>query len=94
MKKYWDDFFVPPEADQFLDKVKIDFAKSFEVDDKFLFWDMRFGQLGIDPDNSPFIWCYELTPNNMGEIEVKRIQPNFKNMGKAIKVMYERVKGN
>ena len=36
MKKYWDDFFVPPEADQFLDKVKIDFAKSFEVNDQFL----------------------------------------------------------
>ena len=36
MKKHWDDFFVPPEADEFLDKVKIDFAKSFEVDDQFL----------------------------------------------------------
>ena len=36
MKKYWDDFFVPPETDQFLDKVKIDFAKSFEVEDQFL----------------------------------------------------------
>jgi len=33
MKKHWDDFFVPPEADEFLDKVKIDFAKSFEVDE-------------------------------------------------------------
>ena len=65
-----------------------------KTDNKFLFWDMRFGQVGINPDNSPFIWCYELTPNNMGEIEVNRIQPNFKNMGKAIKVMYERAKGN
>ena len=36
MKKHWDDFFVPPETDEFLDKVKIDFAKSFEVDDQFL----------------------------------------------------------
>ncbi len=27
MKKHWDDFFVPPEADEFLDKVKIDFAE-------------------------------------------------------------------
>ena len=36
MKKHWDDFFVPPEADEFLDKVKIDFAESFEVDDQFL----------------------------------------------------------
>jgi geranylgeranyl diphosphate synthase type I len=36
MKKHWDNFFVPPEMDEFLDKVKIDFAKSFEVDDQFL----------------------------------------------------------
>ena len=34
MKKHWDNFFVPPEMDEFLDKVKIDFAKSFEVDDQ------------------------------------------------------------
>ena len=36
MKKHLDYFFVPPETDEFLDKVKIDFAKSFEVDDQFL----------------------------------------------------------
>ena len=36
MKKHWEDFFTPPEADEFLDTVKNDFAKSFEVDDQFL----------------------------------------------------------
>lgn len=35
-KNYWDESFVPPEADEFLEKVKNEFAKSFDVDDKFL----------------------------------------------------------
>jgi len=35
-KKYWDESFTPPEADKFLGAVKIEFAKSFEVEDKFL----------------------------------------------------------
>ena len=35
-KKYWDESFTPPEADKFLDIVKNEFAKSFEVEDNFL----------------------------------------------------------
>ena len=35
-KNYWDESFVPPEADEFLEKVKNEFVKSFDVDDKFL----------------------------------------------------------
>jgi|TARA_B100000787_G_C16190879_1_gene297419 geranylgeranyl diphosphate synthase type I len=35
-KKYRDEFFTPPEADEFLDSVKNEFSKSFEVEDKFL----------------------------------------------------------
>ena len=65
-----------------------------KVDDGFLFWDIRFGQVGIDPDNSPFIWCYELIPDEYGKISVNRIQPNFDNMGEAIQVIFERAKGN
>jgi hypothetical protein len=30
-KKYWNQSFVPPEADEFLDVVKQEFAQSFEV---------------------------------------------------------------
>ncbi len=36
MKKTLGRFFNAPEADEFLDTVKNDFAKSFEVDDQFL----------------------------------------------------------
>ena len=32
----WGESFTPPEADKFLDTVKNEFAKSFEVEDKFL----------------------------------------------------------
>ena len=35
-KNYWDESFIPPEADEFLENVKNDFAESFNVDDKFL----------------------------------------------------------
>ena len=35
-KNYWDESFVPPEASEFLEDVKNEFAKSFNVDDKFL----------------------------------------------------------
>lgn len=35
-KNYWDETFMPPEADKFLSNVKNEFAKSFDVDDKFL----------------------------------------------------------
>ena len=35
-KNYWDETFMPPEADKFLGNVKNEFAKSFDVDDKFL----------------------------------------------------------
>ena len=65
-----------------------------KVGNKLLFWDMRFGQVGVDPDNSPFIWCYELMPDEYGKISVNRIQPNFDNMGEAIQVLFERAKGN
>ena len=35
-KNYWDESFIPPEADKFLENVKNEFAKSFDVDDKYL----------------------------------------------------------
>jgi len=35
-KNYWNESFVPPEADEFLDVVKQEFAKSFEVKESFI----------------------------------------------------------
>ena len=35
-KKYWNQSFVPPEADEFLDVVKQEFAQSFEVKESFI----------------------------------------------------------
>jgi geranylgeranyl diphosphate synthase type I len=35
-KDFWNKYAMPPEADQFLDEVKEEFAQSFEVKDKFL----------------------------------------------------------
>jgi len=35
-KNYWNESFVPPEADEFLDVVKQEFAKSFEIKESFI----------------------------------------------------------
>ena len=61
---------------------------------ELLFWDMRFGQSGLDPNNSPYIWCYKLSPDEFGEISVNRMEPKFDKMDEIIKSIYLRAKGN
>ena len=63
-------------------------------ENSFLFWDIRFGQVGIDPNHSPFIWCYKLTPNENGQIGVERLRPDFKNMKGMLTTLFNRAKGN
>ncbi|MBM77687.1 MAG: metal-dependent hydrolase [Crocinitomicaceae bacterium] len=63
-------------------------------ENSFLFWDIRFGQVGIDLNNSPFIWCYKLTPNENGQIGVERLRPDFKNMKGMLTTLFNRAKGN
>ena len=55
---------------------------------------MRFGQSGLDPNNSPYIWCYKLSPDEFGEIRVNRLEPKFDKIDKIISSIYLRAKGN
>ena len=65
-----------------------------KVNDKLLFWDMRFGQSGLDPNNSPYVWLYELFPNENGEIRVSRVDPEFDNISDIIGGIFLRASGN
>lgn len=43
-----------------------------QTDKGLIFTDLRFGQAGLDADNSSFIWKYLLTPDSEGKISVSR----------------------
>lgn len=55
-----------------------------------LFYDVRFGQFGVDPDKSPFLWSYVLTDKN-GQIQVKRNQMKLNNMSQSLSDLFERI---
>lgn len=62
--------------------------------DKLIFYDMRFGQTGMDQDDSKFMWRYELTPNTEGQLEIERGRPDMANIGQMFDDLMNRVKGN
>lgn len=62
--------------------------------DDLIFTDLRFGQIGVDQDNSPFIWRYRLSLDEDGEVKVDRPQPSFKGgLGSAFSDLATRVTG-
>jgi inner membrane protein len=64
-----------------------------EKDNKLLFNDLRFGQSGIDLENAPFIFSFELKYNDKGEFEVIEQPRTFKQGGALIGSLFERIKG-
>lgn len=60
------------------------------INNGMLFWDIRFGQFGVDPDRSPFLWSFILTNEN-GQIKAKRNQMKFSNFGEAISELLDRI---
>lgn len=62
--------------------------------DKLIFWDLRFGQLGMDVNTSPFLWFYELTIDDENKIIATRKQPDIKKINVVFSDFYERIKGN
>ena len=61
---------------------------------KLLFWDLRFGQTGIDVNNSSFLWYYELNTDKSGNITATKKQPEIKNLKMIFSNLYKRIKGN
>ena len=61
---------------------------------KLLFWDLRFGQMGMDVDTASFLWYYELNIDKDGNISAIKRQPQIKNMSGMFSSLFRRVKGN
>ena len=64
-----------------------------EREGKILLNDFRFGQNGIDAENSKFIFSFELKYNDKGEFEVIEQPRTFKQGGALISSLYDRIKG-
>lgn len=66
-----------------------------EADGDLLFSDIRFGQVGFDPDNSPFMWQYCLHIDHAGKVQVQRLNGSMDlDMGEAMRELWKRIKGN
>ena len=64
------------------------------ADDKLIFWDVRFGQVGKDLDTAPFLWSYDLIVDSNGIVTAKKVNPSFENMDQIFSDLLERIKGN
>jgi inner membrane protein len=64
--------------------------------DRLFFNDLRFGQLGVNPNTAKIMWRYEILEGKDGGVEVKRMPPNMENMdmGKALNQLWRRLKGD
>ncbi|XOV68042.1 MAG: metal-dependent hydrolase [Fluviicola sp.] len=68
-----------------------------EEDGKLYYIDLRFGQLGFDPNESDFIWKFELVPDEYGNLEIERLQPDLQkagDIGTIMKSLWQRISGN
>ena len=91
-------FLLEPFKDQKVVKqlIKISAGWYFleQEDEKIIFYDMRFGQAGIDQEDSRFIWRYDLTIDSEGKIAVERGRPNIGDTSKLFSDLMKRIKGN
>ena len=60
------------------------------------FIDLRFGQIGVDPDNSPFLWRFQLIQNEDGSVTCNRVQDHVNDIGigVALKGLWKRIQGD
>lgn len=65
-----------------------------EATDKLIFWDLRFGQLGMDLDTAPFLWSYDLFVDNDGHVEVIKNDPDLGDAGEIFSALMSRIMGN
>lgn len=63
-------------------------------DAELMFYDLRFGQLGFDPDTAPFVWQYSLKIKN-GTVNVERsVNSMALGMRDAMGQLWTRIQGN
>ena len=89
---------LEPYLEQKVIKQLIDISAGWyrieEKNGKLLFWDLRFGQMGMDVDTASFLWYYELNIDKNGIISAIKRQPEIKNMSGIFSSLFNRVKGN
>jgi inner membrane protein len=89
---------LEPYLEQKVIKQLIDISAGWyrieEKNGKLLFWDLRFGQMGMDVNNASFLWYYELNIDKIGNVKAVKRQPEIKNFKMVFKELLIRIKGN
>jgi inner membrane protein len=89
---------LEPYLEQKVIKQLIDISAGWyrieEKNGKLLFWDLRFGQMGMDVNNASFLWYYELNIDKTGNVKAVKRQPEIKNFKMVFKELFNRIKGN
>jgi len=89
---------LEPYLEQKVIKQLIDISAGWyrieEKNGKLLFWDLRFGQMGMDVNNASFLWYYELNIEENGNMSAIKRQPEIKNFKLVFKELLNRITGN
>ncbi len=89
---------LEPYLEQKVIKQLIDISAGWyrieEKNGKLLFWDLRFGQMGMDVNNASFLWYYELNIDENDNVSAIKRQPKIKNFKMVFKELFNRIKGN
>ena len=89
---------LEPYLDQKVIKQLIDISAGWyrieEKNGKLLFWDLRFGQMGMDVKNASFLGYYERNIDKTGHVKAVKRQPEIKNFKMVFKELFNRIKGN
>ena len=89
---------LEPYLEQKVIKQLIDISAGWyrieEKNGKLLFWDLRFGQMGMDVNNASFLWYYELNIEENGNMSAIKRQHEIKNFKLVFKELFNRIKGN
>ena len=65
-----------------------------DADAKLIFWDLRFGQIGLDLDTAPFLWSYDLFIDDTGIVTAKKNKTSYGDGGRLFSDLMLRIKGN
>lgn len=84
-----------PKVLQQLERFTAGWYRMHYEGDKLFLTDIRFGQFGVDPNNSPFIWQYEVFKDENGEVQAVQVPRRFSGdqMGEAISGLWSRING-
>jgi len=65
-----------------------------QAEDKLIFWDLRFGQIGMDLDSAPFLMSFDLLIDTNNNVTALKNDPNMDNIDDVFSDLLVRIKGN